>query len=245
MIDLNAELSKEWQTSKITAKRDPLADADHWATVQDKKDFIVRQLNNVMNKKYDPYSKYASSENISLGDSFVEDWRCELVEPSDVALHRSATTDPFKGGVDWTVREKEMVALMHANLGLGLSATQVGSSYNMFVMTHSFLGDIGVYKPKILETDGEVMIEEGCLTWPLLYLRIKRPARIKVQFTKTDGKSAVETWMDGIDARCFLHEYDHLQGTNFIDLVGDFKLQMAKQKRDKRFKKLSRAIKRG
>ena len=68
---------------------------------------------------------------------------------------------------------------------------------------------------------------------------------IKVQFTKTDGESAIETWMDGIDARCFLHEYDHLQGTNFIDLVGDFKLQMAKQKRDKRFKKLGRTIKRG
>jgi ferredoxin len=42
MIDLNAELSKEWQTSNITAKRDPLPDAEHWATVQDKKDFLVR-----------------------------------------------------------------------------------------------------------------------------------------------------------------------------------------------------------
>jgi peptide deformylase len=198
-----------------------------------------------MIKRYDPYSKYASSTDVSLGEFIVDDWRCELVDPSDSALHRSATTDPFKGGIDWAVREKEMIELMHANLGVGLSATQVGSSYNMFVMTHSFLGDIGVYKPKILETDGEVTIEEGCLTWPLLYLKINRPARIKVQFTKTDGESVIETWMDGIDARCFLHEYDHLQGTNFIDLVGDFKLKMAKQKRDKRFKKLGRSIKRG
>jgi peptide deformylase len=198
-----------------------------------------------MSKKYNPYDKYTSSSDISLGDFLVEDWYCELVEPKHPALHRSATTDPFTGGIDWPSREKEMLALMHANLGVGLSATQVGSSYNMFVMAHSFLGDIGVYKPEILETDGEVIIEEGCLTWPLLYIKLKRPARIKVRFIKTDGETVVETWMDGIDARCFLHEYDHLQGTNFIDLAGDFKLQMAKQKRDKRFKKLERAVKRG
>lgn len=195
-------------------------------------------------KKYDPYSKYSSSTNVSLGDTFVEDWKCELVDPKNTALHRSATTDPFTSGIDWTIREKEMLELMHDSLGVGLSATQVGSSYNMFVMTHSILGDIGVYKPKILETEGDIVIEEGCLTWPLLYLNIKRPEKIKVQFTKTDGETVVETWMDGLDARCFLHEYDHLQGINFIDLVSDFKLQMAKQKRDKRFKKLERAIKR-
>lgn len=198
-----------------------------------------------MIKRYDPYSKYASTEDISLGDSFIDDWRCQLVEPSNRALHTSATVDPFKGDIDWAAREKEMIALMHANLGVGLSATQIGTSYNMFVMHHRFLGDIGVYKPEILETEGEVMIEEGCLTWPLLYLKIKRAERIKVRYTKTDGETVVEMWMDGIDARCFLHEYDHLQGVNFIDLVGDFKLQMAKQKRDKRFKKLERAVKRG
>lgn len=197
-----------------------------------------------MSKKYNPYDKYTSSSDISLGDFLVEDWQCLLVEPNHPALHRSATTDPFKGGVDWPSCEKEMFDLMHYNMGVGLSSTQVGSSYNMFVMTHSVLGDIGVYKPQILETSGEIVIEEGCLTWPLLYLKINRPARIKVQFTKTDGETVVETWMDGIDARCFLHEYDHLQGINFIDLASDFKLQMAKEKRDKRFKRLERSVKR-
>lgn len=204
---------------------------------------LASQPNRV--KQYDPYSKYASSEDISLGDSFVEDWICELVDPINRALHTSATLDPFKSGIDWTVREKEMLELMHKNLGVGLSATQVGTSYNMFVMTHSYLGDIGVYKPEILETEGEVQIEEGCLTWPLLYIKIKRPAKIKVRYTKTNGETVVETWMDGIDARCFLHEYDHLQGVNFIDLVSDFKLQIAKEKRDKRFKRLERSVKRG
>ena len=196
-----------------------------------------------MIKQYNPYTRYASTDNISLGEMFIEDWKCELVEPRHTALHTSATIDPFGGNVDWTEREKEMFALMHANLGVGLAAPQVGSSYNMFVMTHSFLGDIGVYRPEIVETKGEVDYEEGCLTWPLLYIRVKRPAEIKVKFYKTDGTTQVEMWMDGIDARCFLHEYDHLQGTNFIDLVSEFKLQRAKEKRDKRFKKLERRIK--
>lgn len=197
-----------------------------------------------MVKQYNPYDKYASSSDVSLGDFLVEDWQCELVDPKHPALRKRATVDPFSGDVNWAEREQEMIALMHNKLGVGLAAPQVGSSYNMFVMTHSFLGDIGIYKPEILETEGEIDIEEGCLTWPLLFIHIKRPAKIKVQFYKNDGETKVEMWMDGIDARCFLHEYDHLQGVNFIDIVSDFKLQRAKEKREKRFKKIERAVKR-
>lgn len=194
-------------------------------------------------KQYDPYSKYDTSAEISLGDVLVEDWLCELVEPDHPAMHRSATTNPFSGNVDWVQREKQMIQLMHHNMGVGLSANQVGSSYNMFVMHHSVLGDIGVYKPKILQKENQITIQEGCLTWPLLYLRIARAERIHVQYMKNDGVTVVETWMDDMDARCFLHEYDHLQGVNFIDLVSDFKLQRAKQTRDKLFKKLARQFK--
>jgi peptide deformylase len=196
-----------------------------------------------MIKKFNPYDKYASSSDISLGEFLIEDWKCELVEPRHPALHKRASVDPFSGSTDWVEREKEMFKLMHDKLGVGLAAPQVGSSYNMFVMNHSYLGDMGIYKPEILETEGEIDIEEGCLTWPLLFIHIKRPAKIKVRFYKNDGETQVEMWMDGIDARCFLHEYDHLTGTNFIDIVSDFKLRRAMEKRDKRFKKLERRVK--
>jgi peptide deformylase len=113
----------------------------------------------------------------------------------------------------------------------------------MFVMTHSVLGDIGVYKPEILEfSDQQIDIEEGCLTFPLLYVCITRPGKIKVRYYKNDGATQVETWMDGMDARCFLHEYDHLQGKLYIDELSDFKLKRAKEKRDKYLKKLGRRI---
>lgn len=190
---------------------------------------------------FNPYTKYASSENIT-SSFIVEDWKCELVEPSHPALRKSAKVDPFSGDIDWSEREKEMFALMQANLGIGLSATQVGSSYNMFVMTHSHLGNIGVYKPEILEKEGVCLIEEGCLTWPLLYFKVERPERIKVRFYKNNGETQVEMWMDGMDARCFLHEYDHLQGTVYLEHASDLKLQRAKEKRDKLLKKLSRRV---
>jgi peptide deformylase len=195
-----------------------------------------------MNGIYDPRSRYVSSADIALGGGLVADWQCQLVEPSHPALYQRASVDPFSTGLDWRVTERQMLDLMHANLGVGLSANQVGSNCNMFVMHHSFLGSIGVYQPRILATSGLVDIEEGCLTWPLLYLRIRRAQNVQVQFTRTDGHTVVETWLDGLDARCFLHEYDHLQGINFIDQVSDFRLKRARAARDRRFRKLRGVI---
>lgn len=196
-----------------------------------------------MTKTYNPYDKYTSSENISLGGFIVEDWNCELVEAKHPVLKKRASVDPFSGNVDWVQREREMCELMQNRFGMGLAAPQVGSSYRMFVMNHGHLGEIGVYNPEILETEGSVTLEEGCLSFPLLFMHVTRPERIKVRFTKTDGETVVETWMDGMDARCFLHEYDHLQGTLFVDGVSDFKLRRAWKKQEKTFKKLQQQLK--
>ena len=194
-------------------------------------------------KQYNPYDKYASSADISA--SFVlEDWRCELVDPKHPALHTAATLDPFSAGIDWVEREQQMFRLMTDQLGVGLAAPQVGSSYNMFVMRHSVLGNIGIYCPEILEFSKEtVQIEEGCLSFPLLYLEVNRPAEVRVSYYKSDGETVVETWMDGMDARCFLHEYDHLQGKLYLEYASDLKLRRAKERRDKYFKKIGRRSK--
>jgi peptide deformylase len=192
--------------------------------------------------KYDPYQKYSTTTDI-VSDIIVDTWKCELVEPKHSALHTKATLDPFAGNIDWQEREKEMIQLMYDKLGIGLAAPQVGSSYNMFVMNHSVLGDIGVYKPKILEySDEKVGMEEGCLSFPLLYLVISRSERIKVEYFKNDGETKVQTWMDGRDARCFLHEFDHLQGNLYIDLASELKLRRAYNKREKLFKKITKPI---
>lgn len=195
-------------------------------------------------KLYNPFEKNVSTDDLILSD-FVEDdgWKCELVDPKHPALKKRANVNPFKVNADWAEREAEMITLMKDNIGMGLSCPQIGQSYRMFVMIHSHLKEIGVYNPVILETEGEVNMEEGCLTWPLLYFSVKRPERIKVRFTKTCGTKDVEMWMDGIDARCFLHELDHLNGVVYLDYAGDLKLKRAKQKRDKYMKKMARKFK--
>lgn len=191
---------------------------------------------------FNPYDKYASSESITLGTTLVEDWDCNLVEAKHPVLKKRATVNPFGGNVDWVQREREMCELMRNRFGIGLAAPQVGSQYRMFVMNHSHLGEIGVYNPEILETEGKITVEEGCLSFPLLFMHIIRPERVKVRYTKTDGITQVETWMDGMDARCFLHEYDHLEGKLFVDDVSDFKLRRAWKKQEKTFKKLQHQL---
>jgi peptide deformylase len=113
----------------------------------------------------------------------------------------------------------------------------------MFVMHLEGTGDVGVYNPKILEYSEEIIqMEEGCLTFPLLYVHISRPEKVKVSYTLYDGVTEVEGWLDGIDARCFQHEYEHLQGDLFINHVSDFKLQRAMKKRDKYLKEIRHKV---
>lgn len=194
-----------------------------------------------MNRPYQP--KTVSNEDVELLTITADEMHndvLDLVEPRHHALHERAFLDPFKSDIDWPEKEKEMFQLMDDKLGMGLAAPQVGSNYRMFVMAHSHLGYIGCYNPRVLETEGTCVIKEGCLTFPLLYLNVERAERIKVRYTKSDGETDVEVWMDGMDARCYLHELDHLEGKLFLDEVSDLKLRRAKEKRDKLLKKLDK-----
>jgi peptide deformylase len=188
---------------------------------------------------FDPYS--TDSNNTDHANS----WHCNLIAPSSRVMNTPASINPFADtNIDWHDRERKMLSLMHDNHGLGLAAPQIGDAFNMFVMTHSKMGDIGVYNPEIVEySDTEVMWQEGCLSFPLLYLSIKRPESINVIYTKADGISQVEQTMTGRDARIFLHEYDHLQGILFLDKVSLLKINRAKEQRNKLLKKFKKAQK--
>lgn len=193
--------------------------------------------------QFNPYDKYVSSD--SGISEHMDIWNVEFVQPSHPVMNRPANVDPFTAkDVDWREREQELIAYMNMNHGLGLAAPQIGSSYRMFVMKHSHLGDIGVYNPEIVEySDTEVLWQEGCLSFPLLYLGIKRPAEITVRFTKPDGETRIEVRMDGRDARVFLHEYDHLEGKMFLDKVSLLKINRAKEQQRKLMKKFKKAQK--
>ena len=165
-----------------------------------------------------------------------DEFKIELVEPRNPALHTVASVDPFSENADWEEREKEMIQLMQDRFGIGLAAPQLGMGYRMFVMTLSTGENIGVYNPEILEFSEETVgMEEGCLTFPLLYFIVTRPAKVKVRFQTVD-QEIVEDWLEGMDARCFQHEFDHLNDKLYLEYASDMKLQRAMKKRDKKIK---------
>ena len=126
---------------------------------------------------------------------------------------------------------------MIAENGLGLAAPQVGHSYRIFAMA-STPATI-VINPRIVEMSEEtVLLDEGCLSYPGLAVKIRRPRMIKVRFTFPSNESQTMT-LDGMSARVFLHEYDHLIGVCHIDRAHKFHKEQAMN----RWKKVKRARK--
>lgn len=119
--------------------------------------------------------------------------------------------------------------LMVEYKGLGLSAIQIGWPYRVFVM-HSN-PKIVCFNPEIIETsDDHIVMEEGCLTFPNLFVKIRRPAWVKTKFFNEKGEEQTETFT-GITGRCFLHEYDHVEGVLFVDRASRIALDRAKKQK--------------
>lgn len=139
----------------------------------------------------------------------------------------------------------DMIDVMVKEGGLGLSANQVGFPFQIFVMKpvlNKKFGDVTVVMNPIirgLSSETEEGIE-GCLSHPGLMLKVKRPISCIVEFDTltSDFKNVihVDTKYDDIDARIFLHEYDHLHGIQFIDRVSKLKYNLAEKRRIKRIK---------
>ena len=126
--------------------------------------------------------------------------------------------------------------------GLGLSANQVGLPYRMFVMRTMHEGDeeskvLPYYNPKLTRVSQETdLMKEGCLSFPDLFLMIKRSKTIEFTYQDETGeeKSAV---LEGIGARCVQHEIDHLNGILFLQRASRLKLERAMKARKKEKKK--------
>jgi peptide deformylase len=118
--------------------------------------------------------------------------------------------------------------------GYGLSANQCGYSHRVFVMG---TGDdyVAFFNPKIIESNGESHIVEACLSFPLLGLRITRPKEIVVEYQDFLGVKHT-TRFDGISARCFLHELDHMNGIVYTERAKPLALKFGLDKRQKTMK---------
>lgn len=134
---------------------------------------------------------------------------------------------------------KRMRMTMKQFGGIGLSANQCGVFERVFIIgTDDF--EMVCINPKITRVSENMIKEnEGCLSFPGLYLKIPRNETIDVEYTTEKGEVKQQT-LTGITARCFLHEYDHMFGVKFTDHVGPVSLKMAKQKQQKMIKKIIR-----
>lgn len=130
--------------------------------------------------------------------------------------------------------EREMIDFMVANKGIGLAANQINITKRVFVMgsnnIEGFPIPFAAFNPVVVGVSGaEELAEEGCLSYPDLWLKVKRPANIVAEYQDADGNiHTVE--MSGLIARCFQHELDHLNGICFVDKVSPMRLQLAMKK---------------
>ena len=157
-----------------------------------------------------------------------------VVWPDDRLRQPSVAIETF--GAETRALYQDLVDSMYAENGLGIAALQLGDNRRMFIVEPELAGrvksdpPVAFINPEVIETSEEQQdSEEGCLSFPDIYIKVKRPMRAKVRAQDLEG-----TWFElegsALLARCLLHEYDHLTGKLLVDFVGPLKRTMIKKK---------------
>jgi peptide deformylase len=131
----------------------------------------------------------------------------------------------------------DMAETMYAAPGVGLAATQIGEPWQIFVVDCAAEGepsDLRVFvNPEIVETEGKLTWDEGCLSFPGAREEVERAGKVRVRALDRDGKP-FELEAEGLLAVAIQHEYDHLQGVLMIDRLGPLKKRLLHRKMIKR-----------
>jgi peptide deformylase len=120
---------------------------------------------------------------------------------------------------DLEMFEHDMIHLMIHSKGLGLAANQIGITKRFFAIGHEsfdvFKKPAIIYNPVLVNADEEQeLAQEGCLSFPGLLLQVSRPKIIMVRYQNNKGEFLLSR-LEGLEARCFQHELDHLNGITF------------------------------
>lgn len=135
------------------------------------------------------------------------------------------TTPPF----DPVEFSQELMKCLYENSGLGIAANQVGVPYQIFAMRGAPENFV-CFNPRVVDASPqEVLLEEGCLTFKGLFVKVKRPYQVRVRFQTPNSEIRTETFT-GMTARVFQHEMDHLEGLLFFNKANRYH-------RDQGFKK--------
>ena len=153
-----------------------------------------------------------------------------LKYPNEFLEKQVKAVDLDNPGFDPIELKKEMTELMLASNGIGLSANQVGLDAQVFVMGDSVENSTICINPTVLQYTQETVDDvEGCLSFPNIYVKIKRPKEILAEwYNENLEKQTVK--IEGYSAKCYLHELDHLLGITFKDRASKLKWNMAEKK---------------
>ena len=113
----------------------------------------------------------------------------------------------------------DMIETMHKYNGVGLAAVQVGILKRIIVIDlYDDNGPIAMINPVIIKTKGEVEVEEGCLSFPNKFAKVKRPEQVTADFIDREGNT-IRVKAKDLLAQAICHEVDHLNGEVFVDKI--------------------------
>ena len=139
----------------------------------------------------------------------------ELVEPEHQLFHHRIQSCSYN--LDRHHLSRVLIDNMIHHNGIGISANQIGIWERAFAMVRDLENNevMVCFNPRIVKSySEEVEMEEGCLSYPELFLKIKRPDKIVVKYEDEDKKSH-KLKLQGLASRVFQHEYDHMEGIDF------------------------------
>lgn len=158
-----------------------------------------------------------------------------LINEKDPKLRTECTAWDWENDGEIAELGRDMLKVMFEHNGIGLAAPQIGINKRIFVMgnpTQSFI----CVNPEIVSGTGEAKEQEGCLSFPGLWLHVNRFETVQVKYQDILGKEH-EREFTGLAARVFQHEYDHLSGLCFVNKVSKLSLDMATKRRKKFLKR--------
>ena len=157
----------------------------------------------------------------------------QLIEEASKVLRTPPQTFDFEKRTDAEEIEKQLSDAMSKFGGIGLSANQVGLDARVFVMKSQDQGNVCFFNPEITKISQETdLMKEGCLSFPDMYLMIKRAKMIELKYQTAQGEEIVIS-LDGLASRCVQHEVDHLNGIIFLQRASKLKLDRALKSRPK------------
>ena len=139
----------------------------------------------------------------------------ELVEPEHQLFHHRIQSCSYN--LDRHHLSRVLIDNMIHHEGIGISANQIGIWERAFAMVRDLENNevMVCFNPRIIKSySEEVEMEEGCLSYPELFLKVKRPDKIVVKYEDEDKKTH-KLKLQGLASRVFQHEYDHMEGIDF------------------------------